>query len=503
MSISLREIARLSATLTGYFSVLLIIPALFALSVIVFSPRTHIPDYEALMGFSTALLSGGAIYFLLRKLGKGAKGVLYRKESILLVVGMWVLLPLIAAIPFVFSQAYLTFSDAYFDAVSGLTTTGATALSPQALLEGPAEKMGLALIFWRNFLQWIGGIGIVVLFLYLLPVLSTSGKMLFETEIQGPDKESLTPRVKHTARLIFQIYLGLTLLQIILLYTTNPTLSLLDASCVAFSTISTGGFSFFSTGLDILENHWTQGIVMTFMILGSINFSLYYYCLRGKFYLLNQRELKYFLGSCFFSMVLVVLLLWSYHSFTFSEAFRKGSFEAIAAHTSTGYSIQNYQKWPPSVQVVLIFITFIGGMSGSTAGGLKVSRWMIAFKGLSHSIRSLYRPHEVRSLSIGERTIADSTLQRVLLTILAWFLACTVGVFLLVFDGSSLSSSFTIITSMINNAGLTFIDCQGIDTCSVLPHFSKAVCCAFMLLGRIELFAALALFFPSFWKNNR
>ncbi|MBS0653345.1 MAG: TrkH family potassium uptake protein [Verrucomicrobia bacterium] len=545
-----REIFRFLGRYLTYFTLILLLP----LAVAVFYEFFHDPAYHPQLhssfafGATMAVSLGLASTFLY--FGKNATGNFHRRESIFMVALIWIITAGVSALPFLFSGTLQSPIDAFFEAMSGLTTTGSTIFHPKAFdpetgkelllsiqsrtdaqtvysffgtiqpITDPAtgevvatgvEAVGKALLFWRSFLQWLGGMGIVVLFITILPALSMGGRFLFEAEMPGPNKDAMTPRIKETAGLLWKIYLALTAAQVILLLLTNPSLPFFDAITLTFSTISTGGFSIHNDGLTSYHSISLEWIIVIFMVLGSINFSLYFHCLRGKIYRIYEPEFFAFLFSLLFSSLLMTWVLWESPKilfkagegiFTLTEALRYGTFQAISSQTSTGFAIANYDLWPSACQVLMLILLFIGGMSGSTAGGIKIARHCILFRVIAHKIESIFRPHAVRCLKIGNREISDRTAITVLVFFAILIAFAVIGTFLLVIDGVDPQTAMGLVASMINNAGVSFNGAGPTESCAFLSNFSKVISIIWMMLGRLEFFVLLVLLVPAFWRER-
>lgn len=485
------------------------------------------------------LLSGGM--WILRRLSKDP--ILHRKESIFLVVAIWFLSAGIGSLPFIFTKALTNPIDAYFEAMSGLTTTGATILQPKVydpqtgkeiavtmtsslnphisytffgtvaplkdlqtgeVLKEGIEALGKPLLFWRSFLQWVGGIGIVVLFITVLPSLALGGKFLYESEVSGPIKERLLPRIKETGALFLKIYGVLTLLLILLLFLCNPKIPVFDATALSLSTISTGGFTIYNQGLEQYLSLASKGVLMIFMILGSVNFSLYFYLIQRKTARLRDPEFFYYMLSLACGCALISLNLWylGKQGGTFLSSLLEGSFQAISAQTSTGYSIANYDLWPIACQFLLIILMYIGGMSGSTSGGIKMVRFLILFKAILYKIESFFRPSVVRVLKIGSKEIAEKTVMNVFAFLCITVFLVILGTYLLLLDKVDLITSLGVISSTISNAGLNFGGIGSTASLGFLSNFSKIVAILWMVLGRLEFFSVLVLLVPSFWRDK-
>ncbi len=544
-----REISRFFGRYLIYFTLILCLPLCIAIFFeFFFNPDAH-PQPHSSLAFAKTIGISLALAFFLLYFGRNATGNFHRRESILIVVLVWILTPLIASFPFLFSHTLENPIDAYFEAMSGLTTTGSTVVSPKAfdgdgneillsvqsrtdkdivyqfygtisplrdlktgeITHVGLEAIGKALLFWRSFLQWIGGMGIIVLFITILPALSMGGRFLFEAEVPGPTKEGMTPRIKETASLLWRIYLGLTALQVILLLITNSSMPFFDALNLSFSTISTGGFTIRNDGLAGYHSLSTEWIVLVFMILGSLNFTLYFHCIRGKIYRIYEPEFFAFLLTLVFSSLAMAFLLYGTPKilfqgiqgiFSFGEALRYGTFQAVSAHTSTGFAFANYDLWPQATQVLLLLLMFFGGMSGSTAGGIKIIRHLILFRVIKHKIESIFRPDAVRCLKIGQREITDKTAVTVLIFFAILIVFAAGGTFLFVIDGIDLQTAMGLTAATINNSGLTFNGAGPMESCAFLSHFSKIVSILWMALGRLEFFILLVLLVPAFWKGK-
>ncbi|MBU6446822.1 MAG: TrkH family potassium uptake protein, partial [Verrucomicrobia bacterium] len=429
--------------------------------------------------------------------------------------------------------------DAYFEAMSGLTTTGATMLAPKSydvttgeeipyllthphvpektyvyygtvppirdpetglILHTGIEAVSKALLFWRSLMQWIGGMGIVVIFLAVLPVLGVGGKLLYQMEATGPIKDEISPRVRETASQLWKLYAFFTLVQVALLVWTNREMPFFDALCTSFATLSTGGFSVRNESIASYHSIATEWIVVLFMILGSINFSLFFHILRFKFFKVYVPDFFLFLAIAFAGSIAVSLFL--VPDLGFGSAFRFGIFQAISAQSTTGFFSANYDLWPFAPQILLLLLMFVGGMSGSTAGGIKTPRFYIAYKILLHRLESIFRPDSVRKLYIGKSEVDDKNALTVLTFFCMVVFFVVVGALLFIFDGIDPETAVGLIASFLNNAGLAFRAAGPMETATFLPPFSKVLSTFWMLLGRLEFFVVLLLFLPTFWKNR-
>ena len=543
-----RQICLLLGNVCFALSLAMLAPLLIAGYFEFIAPETH-PQPHCTLSFLVAVLTtlicGGVLY----SLGRELDGQFYAREGILSVVLIWLLAPALSCLPFIFSETLQNPVQAYFEALSGLTTTGASVITAknydvrtgkeiplQAVICGPrmtsyiyegnidpirdpktgriiyegVEAVGKGLLFWRSELQWLGGLGIILLFIAILPALGAGGKVLLQSEA-GPMKESLTPRIQETASLLWKIYLGLTLFGFVLVWGTNRELTWFDTVTLTFSTISGGGFSTQNASLASFSNSYTEWVILLLMFLGSVNFSLYFFALKGKFFRLKDPELIAYVCIILFASIFTTYQLMGTPNklvngetkglFDFWTAFRQSLFHSVSVESSTGFAIGNYDLWPYSVQTLTLVLMFIGGMSGSTAGGMKVIRPLILFHVAKNKIESLFRPSAIRAVRIGNTEIDRG----VILTVLCFFLihvtVAVGGIFAYTLDGVDGLTAVGLTTSMINNVGVAFGAAGPTETVGFLSDSGLVLSCFLMLLGRLEFFSVLVLLVPAFWKE--
>ena len=543
-----RAICRILGYYLGLFALILLIPMGLAAYYQFFAdPLTH-PQPHSTSAFVYTFFVTLACAISFHLFGRKSKGQLYKRESILLVVMVWVITTLLGSLPFLFSQTLTNPADAIFETMSGFTTTGSSVFYPKAydpktgdeipiqldlpklsmrkytfygtitpvrnpttgkiLLEG-FDAVSRAILFWRSFMQWLGGLGIVFLFIAIFPLLLIGGKFMVEAELPGPYQGSysstLVPRLRETVSLLWKIYLGFTLLQIILLLATNPNLPIFDAVTLSLSSISTGGFSIHGNSIAFYNNPWTESIVMIFMLLGATNFALYFYLLKGKIYKFYEPEFFLFIGTVVAGIGLVTWDIWDVQfpfalDYPFNQALRYGSFQAISALTCTGFSSINYDYWPFGAQAAMLILMYIGGMSGSTTGGLKSARHLILFRTAKHKIESLFRPDSVRCLKIGDREVSERTSLTAFIMFWVVIGLSAIGIVLLLLNGIGFETAIGLVGCSINNVGLAFRFAGPAGTCAFLPLFSKFILIIWMLMGRLEFFAFLIILTPAFWR---
>lgn len=544
-----REIARVLGAYFWIFALLLLPPLTLSFYDEFLAPSEHHLQPFSTLAFVETLLVTLALAAVFYRLGRKGKGKLFRREGLAAVVLIWLISPLLGALPFSFSGTLTSPFQAYFEAMSGFSTTGATVFEAkrfnqegkeipiERVFEGiervnyvyygtiepvrdkagkivheGIEAVSRGILFWRSFTQWIGGGGIMILFVAVLPALGIGGKFLFQSEVTGPMKESFTPRIKETASRLWKIYLGLSILEVFALFLAKPDLPLFDAITLSFSTISTGGFSIKNGNIEAYHSHSMEWVLILFMFFGSVNFTLYHFLLKGRFSKLKDPEFILYL------VILAAIIVFAAFKLTgnlsesllggdgellsFSDAFRKGAFMMVSAITSTGFAVANYDIWPYEIQVLMLIVTFIGGMSGSTAGGMKVARQLLLFKVSYNKIESMFRPEAIRSLQIGDKEVDAGTANNVLCFFFLFIALSVVAVFLYAIDGIDPESSIGLIACNINNMGLAFREAGPTSSCAFLSDWSLLLSSFWMVLGRLELFVILVVFIPAFWREE-
>lgn len=534
------EICRVLEKYLLYFAGVLLLPLCIAVLYDFFieQPYFEVPATFAFLETIAVCLFLSLIAFFFGR--KATKRPLHRKEGIFFVILIWLITTGISALPFQFTKSIPNPIDAYFEAMSGLTTTGASIIQPKAydaqgqevsitiqnpldrtvsytfygtvppikdshtgaVLYAGVEALGKPLLFWRSFLQWLGGVGIVVLFISVLPALGVGGKFLYESEMPGLTKEGMTPHIRKTTEAIWKIYVGLTFLQIILHLVTDPSMSLFDAATLSFSTISTGGFCVHNEGLLFYKNGGVGWIMAIFMTLAGISFALYYHCFKRRFRYLRDPEFYGYIFLLFFGSFVIAWNLWKIGAFSVMETWGSGPFQAISALTTTGFSIIDYDSWPMSAQIFLIALMYVGGMSGSAVGGLKIIRCIVVLRIMLHKIESFFRPNTVRVIHIGNKEVSYKTQMSVFAFFCILLFLSLFGSYLLVLNHIDPFTSFGVISTTITNTGLLFGGIGSQASLGFLSNFAKVISILWMLLGRLEFFSILVLLVPTFWKSR-
>jgi trk system potassium uptake protein TrkH len=421
------------------------------------------------------------------------EGRLRVRDGFVLVSFTWCFMSLVSAIPLSLGLS-MPPVDALFETVSGVTTTGATVLMK---LDGAPRSM----LFYRQELQWVGGIGVVVSAIALFPMLGIGGMQLLKTELPGPVKsERMRPRLRETARAILGIYLLITFACAGAFWLAG--MPIFDAVAHSMATVSTGGFSTHDASLGYFDSAAVELIAMVFMLVGSINFSLHYLALkrfRITHYFSNE-EVRSLVGLILVVSVLVSAMLIFQDIFAEPlDAFRYASFQVVSVITSTGFATQDFTTWPLFVPVLLIFISFVGGCAGSTAGGMKVLRFVVLGKQAGVEIRRLYHPHLVREITLGQRVVPVTIVQAIWAYCAIYVTVFAILMVVLMFDGMDQVTAFGAVATSLNNLGPGLGEVATNFNTTSTPE--KWVLCLAMLLGRLELFPIFVLFVPSFWRD--
>lgn len=440
-------------------------------------------------GLLTGLL-GAALMWMAR----GAKGELYRREGILIVVGGWLLASLFGALPYIASGALPNPVDALFESASGFTTTGASVLTD-------IESAGRGILFWRSFTQWLGGMGIIVLFVALLPEVGPGARFLYKLEVPGPTAETLHPKVHDTAAVLWTLYLGLSAAMIVLLLLAG--LDLYDAMTHAFSTLSTGGFSPRNTSVAAFESPLVEVIIILFMILAGTNFSLFYSL--QKYHgrkLLGDPEFRLYIALiAAFSLTIAVHLRLGGGYIHFGRALLDSTFQVASILTTTGFATADFNAWPNLSRMLLVLLMFVGGCAGSTAGGIKVMRYVIAFRAALREVRLIFSPSTVITIFVGGKKVPDVVVRSVAGFLILYLASWAFGTLLLTIGGLDLESSSTASIATLGNIGPGLGAVGPTANFAFFSDWQKLVMVLLMWLGRLEVYAIAALFTTAFWRR--
>ena len=418
---------------------------------------------------------------------------IFIREGFVLVGLAWILLSLFGALPFVISREIPHYIDALFETVSGFTTTGAS-----ILIE--VENLSKGMLFWRSFTHWIGGMGVLVFVLAILPNSDGQNIYLLKAESTGPQVGKLVSKVRFTARILYLIYLGLTLIEFVMLLLGNN--NWFESLLMSFGTAGTGGFGIYSDSVGSF-NPYSQIVIAVFMMMFGINFNIFYLLLIRKVKsVLKSEELRWYLSIILISTVLIALNLITNLKQTAGVAFKDAYFQVSSIITTTGYSTVDFNLWPTFSKVILVILMFVGGCAGSTGGGIKVSRIVIMFKTLGREIKKLLHPHSVNPIKMDGETVDDEVVKGV--TVYFGFIMILLlgGTLFVSFDGLDFTTTFTGVVACLNNIGpgLNLVGPMGNFDC--FSYFSKVLLSVLMLVGRLEIYPILILFLPKTWSGK-
>ena len=436
------------------------------------------------------LTCGAALVFFLR--GTSGEHVSPREGMAIVALG-WTAVGFFGALPFYFEGPFPTFADAFFESVSGFTTTGASVVNH-------IEGLSRGALLWRSLIQWIGGMGIIVLSIAILPFLGVGGMQLYKAEVPSPVPDKLQPRIRDTAALLWKVYLAMTAVEALLLWAGG--MSVYDALCHAFTTMPTGGFSTKNASMAHFDSVYLDLVVIIFMVLAGINFSLHYQLLRGKpLAFWQDAECRYFLGIVLVLTLVVSFDIWQTVYAGVAEALRHGLFQVVSIITTTGFATADYEKWPAMSQVILLICMFMGASAGSTGGGMKILRIMLCFKFCYKELFTLIHPHAVSHVKIAGKTVPDDVMRSVF-----GFMALYLGLFavcaiLLAGLGVDLLTTIGAVASCIGNIGPGFGMVGPVENYAEIPYLGKWLLIWCMLLGRLEIYTVVILLVPEFYRK--
>jgi trk system potassium uptake protein TrkH len=432
------------------------------------------------------------LYALLLTLGVGlilefglkTEKEIERADGFTIVAFTWLLIPLFGMVPYIFLGLHPL--NALFESASGFTTTGASILDK-------VEALPRSALLWRSLTQWLGGMGVIALFIAILPRLGVGGSQLFEFEATGPMPERLRPRFRTTARLLWTIYVGLTVAQIVLLYFAAK-LSFFDSICVSFTTLSTGGFTPTTASIAAYANPLAEYIIMIFMVLGGTNFLIHYQVLRGNWKALKDEEFRLYL----IIMAAAILLLIVSQGF---NSYREGMFQAISIMTCTGFSTADFGIWNFGARMVLLTLMFIGACGGSTGGAIKVVRISTLLKYTRIMMRKAISPNAVIPLKYNRKPLPEVVIRDVISFFFLYILVAVVASVVLGFLGLNLETSVSAVATCLANCGPGLGAVGPASNFALLPGAAKFILIMCMWLGRLELFTVFMIFSPHFWKG--
>jgi trk system potassium uptake protein TrkH len=431
---------------------------------------------------------------LVWRLTPGGGGRFSRREALMLVTGGWILASLFSALPYHLAGTFPSYLDAFFEAMSGYTTTGATVLTSIG-----SQAQGILL--WRNFTQWLGGMGIITLFVALFPLFGMGAAHLVDAELPGPQTERLTARIRDTVKSLWYLYAGFSLLEFLLLWKAGG-IPAFDALTVTFGTMPTGGFA--PTGLSIAAYNSVvvEGIVVAFMIIAGVNFGLHYLALgkRQSSYLFGNPEFRWYIVFLVGATVLVAFNLVNAMGMPAADAFRHGSFQTLSIMTTTGFSTVDFNVWPSFARGALLVLMIIGACAGSTGGALKVTRILVLFKYTFRRISLAFNPQAVIPIKLGGNVLSERIISGIIGMAILYFATIIVGFLIMTALGLDHTTSLSSILATLGNVGPGLGLVGPAADYALIPAGGKVVLIICMLAGRLELLTVFSLLAPSFWR---
>jgi trk system potassium uptake protein TrkH len=463
----------------------MVLPLLFALY---YKDQSVVPLMESM---GVTLTSGAILYFLFRKTSQGE--FMGHREGMAVVALGWAAIGFFGALPFYFGGVFGCFTDALFESVSGFTTTGASVLAD-------IEAVPRGFLFWRSLTHWLGGMGIIVLSLAILPLLGIGGMQMYKAEVPGPVPDKLRPRIRETAMILWKVYVLFSAAETLLLILGG--MDLFDALCHTFGTMATGGFSTQNASIAAFADPYIDTVIIVFMLLSGINFALHYQLLTGNTLAFwRDPECRFFIGiTAIFVLTVTVSIFGTVYN-SLADAIQYGAFQVISIITTTGYVTADYETWPSLSQNILLFCMFLGASAGSTGGGMKCLRIMLLLKHSYQQLFSLVHPRAVTQIKLGGRPVPDEVLHSIWGYFFLYLGLFVLSSFLLAAMGVDVVTSFSAVAATIGNIGPGLGLVGPADNYVQIPMLGKWLLVLCMLLGRLEIYTIIILFVPEFWRK--
>ena len=443
--------------------------------------------------FLISIFITGIIGFIMSKSFQYTKDI-KAKEGLSIVAFGWILASFFGSLPFIISGSIPSWVDAFFETVSGFTTTGATVVDN-------VETLPMGILFWRSFTHWIGGMGILVFTIAILPTLGVGGFQIFKVESPGPKPDRIVPRDRDTAKILYITYIIMTILEIILLLFGG--MSLFDSLVNTFGTVGTGGFAIKNASIGAYNSTYIHLVIGIFMALSGVNFSLYYLLFKGKWReVIKDEELKLYFGIIFTAVILIALNINKNIYHNIGLALRDAFFQVSSIITTTGYATVDFNKWPTFSKIILFLLMFVGGCAGSTGGGITSIRILVLLKLIKREISKIFHPRAVIPIKIGDKIVTNDTVSSITSFFVLYITIFVLGTIVISLEGIDFESSAGAVAATLGNIGPGLGLVGPARTYSQFSSLGKLLLSLFMLLGRLELFTIIALFAPSTWKKE-
>lgn len=430
---------------------------------------------------------------LLQLLGRNASKIIGRREGYIIVSLVWIVFSSFGLLPFYLSGSIPSVTDSFFETMSGFTTTGSSILND-------IESLPYGMLFWRSIIQWLGGIGIIVISLAVLPFLGVGGMQLFAAEVPGPTADKLTPKVHETAKRLWIIYIGLTLIETVLLRFGG--MNWFDAVNHAFTTMATGGYSTKQASIAYWDSDFIHYVIIAFMFLAGTNFSLTFFALNGKIgKLWKNEEFQYYLWFVVIFSAIISMGLIVAHNLGVGVAVRDALFQVVSIITTTGYATADYQLWIPFLIMIMFVLMFFGGSAGSTGGGPKIVRIVMLLKNSVYELKRLIHPNAVLPIRYNKTVVSQDIVTNVLAFFVFYILIVLISIVVMSSIGLDFETAVGSVVTCIGNIGPGLGDVGPSQNFANIPTLGKWYLSFIMLLGRLELFTVLVVLSPAFWKK--
>ncbi|WP_317853989.1 TrkH family potassium uptake protein [Chakrabartyella piscis] len=418
---------------------------------------------------------------------------IYGRDGLVAVALSWIVMSIFGALPFYLSGAIPSYVDCFFETVSGFTTTGASILQE-------IEGLPMSILFWRSFTHWVGGMGILVFMLAIMPTADERAMHLMRAEAPGPLVNKLVPKMKSTAKILYGMYFALTLIEIVLLLVGG--MPLFDSVVNAFSTAGTGGFAIKNASIAAYDTAYYEYVITIFMFLFGVNFNLYYLALLRDFKsIVKNEELRYFVTIIVAAIALITWNISAYYD-TLEAAFRHAAFQVMAIISTTGFATANFDVWPQLSKGILAVLMILGACGGSTGGGIKISRFIILVKTAIREIRLMVHPRSVNIVKLDDAKVDEDVIRGVSSFIIVYLLVLFGSFLLISINNFDFTTSFTAVLTCLGNVGPGFAMVGPVENYHFFSDFSKIILTLDMLIGRLEIFPMMLLFAPSVWKKG-
>ncbi len=431
--------------------------------------------------------------FGIRLMTRGVEPNVGKREGYVIVSFVWVVFSLVGALPFILHGSIPNFTDAFFETISGFTTTGSSVLND-------IESLPHGILFWRSIIQWMGGMGIIVLSLAILPILGIGGMQLFAAESPGPVPDKIHPRVKETAKRLWAIYVLFTVIEVILLMFGG--MSLFDAVNHAFTTMATGGYSTKQASIAYYDSAYIQYVIIAFMFIAGVNFTLAYFGLKLQFKkIFRNEEFRYYTIFTLGFTAITAVILYLTSDLGAERAFRDSLFQVVTLITTTGFATADYLEWTPFLGVLLFAAMFFGGSAGSTGGGMKTMRIVIVIKNSIAEFKRLVHPNAVIPVKFNGKTVKSGIVHNILAFVVIYMLIFVIGTLFMAAIGLDLDTAMGSVIATLGNIGPGIGDVGPSANFANIPDVGKWFLSFLMLVGRLEVFTVIILLSPSFWKK--